>query len=290
MRHPALRFHTILALCTASLACGGKRGAPSTGVTPARPDTLAPNAPVRWQPRRTPGSWHYVSSASTIVSLETDTLAKQVPVLSRVVYRLTATGTANPFTVKGVIDSVAVTAGGKATAAAPGKHPYATFTGALAPNGSLGPLEGSEPPRCPKGVDPLVAAARTLFIPTPEAFSTGATWQDTVTTVTCRGDVPISGTTIHLYTVLSDTTWEGKPALIVSRTSQTLVQSDTASTAAHTLDISGSGTGTARLLIDPATALLYREVGQSSAHLIIGTSRSKVPFRQEVADTVELRP
>ncbi|HEU4642812.1 MAG TPA: hypothetical protein VFS44_10195 [Gemmatimonadaceae bacterium] len=247
------------------------------------------SAPVSWQPRRTPGSWHYVSSASTVVSLETDTLAKQVPVVSRVVYQLTATGTASPFAVSGTIDSVLVSTGGK-VAPAPGKHPYAAFTGTLAPDGSLGPLSGSEPPRCPKGVDPLVAGARTLFIPTPGVLSKGSSWQDTVTTVTCRGDVPINGTTTHRYTVISDTTWQGKPALVISRTSEMLVQSDTTTPATHTLDISGSGTGTARLLIDPATAMLYQEIGQSSARLIIGTARSKVPFRQEVADTVELRP
>lgn len=292
MLQPAVSLRRIvIALCAASaLACGGGTAAPTTGVTPARPESTTVANVAHWEPRRTPGTWRYLASSSTVVSLESDTLAKQLPVRSSAIYRITATGTTPPFAVQGTVDSVTVTNNGKPTAAGGGKHPYATFTSTLSPEGSIGTIEGSEPPRCPKGVDPIVAGVRTLFIAMPPTITSGASWQDTVTAVTCRGDVPIVATTAYRYTLVGDTVWLGKPALHITRGSQMMVANDSSITGPPTFEISGTGTGTADLFVDPATGTLLQQAGRSTARLVIGTAKSRVPFRQEVSDTVQIRP
>ncbi|HEX6537193.1 MAG TPA: hypothetical protein VF041_21610 [Gemmatimonadaceae bacterium] len=292
MLQPAVSSRRIiLALCVVSaLACGGRTTAPTTGVTPERPESTAVANVPHWEPHRTPGTWRYLASSSTVVSLESDTLAKQLPVQSSAIYRITATGTTPPFAIQGTVDSVTVITSGKPSSPGAAKHPYATFTSTLSPEGSIGTIEGSEPPRCPKGVDPLVAGVRTLFIAMPPTIARGATWQDTVTAVTCRGDVPIVATTAYRYTLVGDTVWQGKPALHITRGSEMTVGNDSTIAGQPTFEISGTGTGTADLLVDPATGTLLQQAGRSTARLVIGTARSRVPFRQEVTDTVQIRP
>lgn len=206
---------------------------------------------------------------------------------SAAAYSITALGTQPPLAVQGRVDSISVMANGRPITVE-AKHPYAVFAAQLSPIGALENVKGADSTRCPNAVDPAVANVYSLFVPVPTSVSIGSTWEDSIVTTTCRGDLPITTTSSRRYTLDGTTTWNGRDVLRITRSTATTVQSDT--TTGRAFGVAGQGSGTATLLVDPATATLYQSTGTAQARLTIGTSRAKTVFLQQVADTATLRP
>jgi hypothetical protein len=145
-------------------------------------------------------------------------------------------------------------------------------------------------PPCAGGTEPAVAAVHSLFVRTPGSLAMGTTWSDTLTTVTCRGDLPITTTAVRNYRVLGQTTWNGRPALEIERKGTITLASADSGVAARRIKITGSGAASSTLRIDPATGLLLTGSSSQQASLTITTGRSTLPFRQEATETITLRP
>lgn len=182
---------------------------------------------------------------------------------------------------------MAVTANGRLVTMGE-KRPYASFSAQLSPIGTLEDVRGADSTKCPNAVDPAVANVYSLFVPVPASVSIGSTWEDTVVTTTCRGDLPITTTSARHYTLDGTATWNGRNALRITRSTATAVRSDT--TTGRAFGVVGQGSGTATLLVDPATATLFQSTGTAQAELTIGTARAKTVFHQQVADTTMLQP
>jgi hypothetical protein len=175
----------------------------------------------------------------------------------------------------------------------PPQHPDSTlsgFRGELLPNGTLSALQGTTPAPCTGGTEPVIAAVQSLFVRTPPTMEIGTTWQDTVSTVTCRGDVPITSTAVRRYRVVANTTWNSRPALQVERTGTTTLSSPDSGSIASRVTVAGTGTSTGALYVDPGTGILLDARSEHHATLTVTTGRSTHPFRQDATEIVTLRP
>jgi len=254
-------------------------------------DTLPPpSLALRWTPRHTAGNWRFTATTDATVSLAGDTAGQNVPVHTTVAYSITLTGLEPPLTLVGRVDSVAVTSGSRIPAPLPGQSRVTSFQGVVGGNGGLSQLAAAPPDSatCPGGLDPVVAAAQALFVPTPPEVEVGSTWQDTVSTITCRERVPVATTIVQAYRLDTLTHRDGIPALAVERTSTITIRSVAADSAR--LTVTGDGSGTAMLFVDPATGMLLASHGTSSTTLTVLTVGASLSFTQQATVTVDRRP
>lgn len=273
----------------ALLMAGCTPSTPSLAPVPEAQPTdsaLAVNAEATWTPRRSPGSWHYKFESSATVTLDGDTTARALPVGRTALYTVTLalpdTGrvaggdSSGSFRVTGHVDSLMVTTAERIPrpTAGTGIRPY--FSATLTPTGHLMDVESNSGTKCNEGIDPLTAAAQSFFISLPRGVSIGSSWQDTTSTVTCRGSASFSTTATRHYRVVRDTVWQNESVLLIRGTDTTLIRSQTDSdTTAMIID--GTGTATINLYVDPNTGLLVHSQAESQTILTVITGLSRLP-------------
>lgn len=277
----------MLVAAVAACATGGGAPPPPPPAARPRPDTMAAAHPaMRWTPVRTTGAWSYQVTTDAAISLAGDSTGQQVPVHTGATYTVALTGAAPSLTLTGMIDSVTVRRGGRIPAAPEHRVPFATFHGTVSADGDVQELvsDSADTTTCPGGVDPLVGAVRGLFVRTPATLAPGAAWEDTVTTTTCREHVPVATTIVRDYRVDGLVFWQGAPALRLLRTSTLVMQSAPADSAR--LALSGTGSGSATLLLDPVTGLLLESQGSSHASITVLTVGASLAFTQQATESV----
>lgn len=280
------RFSTVVGVVL-STACA------SGGVTPKAPVSAsnveaASNKPLVWTPHRTSGKWRYEVRSEATVALLADTGATQVPVQTRIRYTIALDTSAGELQLTGTIDSNVVTTQGRIPQAQGDTAPT-RFNGVVAASGKLWNLASNTRSRCKDGVDPAVAAVHDLFVVLPASVTLGSTWQDTVVTVTCRGDLPITTSTVHSYRLADTTMWQGRAAFVVNRTTTYAIRSVEDSTAGRrALSVTGSGSGSATLQIEQSTGVVLSAQGEAHTTLTVNTGRSTVPFRQDATQIIQL--
>jgi hypothetical protein len=181
-----------------------------------------------------------------------------------------------------------VTTGSKVPA--PTDTTRSQFSGVISPLGRIMTLTTNTPTRCSNGMDPTVAGIYTVQLTLPATISVGSVWQDTTAVVTCRGDVPITTTTINSYRATLATDIQGRQALEIHRQGVISISSTNDSTRKRSMQVTGNGTGTATLHVDANTGTLLDVSGESHTTFTIVTPRSTLPFRQDATEHVILRP
>lgn len=288
--HPRSVALLLMVAVAAQLSC-------ASGTTPHTPtppaperDSAATNKPESWTPHLAPGSWHYQVVTDASVVLTADSSTTQVPVRTSTFYTIRLETDSSGLTLTGSVDSATVSADKTIPQQPDTTHQASTFTARIGADGALTDLRGSDSTQCVQGLDPRVAAVRALLIHTPATLTPNATWTDSTNVLTCRGTVPIRTTTTYTYEVRSLTSWEGAPALEIARTGTITLASEAGLATASAITITGTGSSTTTLLIDPATAMILHAAGESHTSLTVATTRSKLPFRQNVTETITLRP
>jgi hypothetical protein len=236
------------------------------------------------------------------VSLAGDITANSLPLGRLVLYTvsLEPTGASNggapTFEVTGSVDSVAVTIPERIPTPTAGSNSRPHFRGALAADGRVTALASDAMTPCQDAVDPLSAAATSLFIALPDGISPNERWRDTVSTTTCRGRMPLVTTAMRQYEAIGDTVWQGREALLVTRRDSLVIRSR-ADTAANTtiasdttekMDASGSGRGDFILYVDPRSGVLLEARGTTHTEILVTKSNSRFPFREEARQTITL--
>ncbi|MBX6331997.1 MAG: hypothetical protein IRY91_09125 [Gemmatimonadaceae bacterium] len=293
---PVSRVHsrsaTLLLVVTAAglLSC-------SSGTTPHTPappapmrDSAAVSTPESWTPRLAPGSWHYHVVTEASVALTTDSSTTRVPVRTSTFYTIRLESDSAGLALRGSVDSATVSADKTIPEQPDTTQRTSTFTAHIGADGAVTDLQGSDSTQCVQGLDPRVAAVRALLIHTPATLTPNATWSDSTSVVTCRGTTPIRTTTTYTYEVKGLTSWQGTPALEIARTGTITLASEAGLATASAITITGTGNSTTTLLVDPATAMILHATGESHASLTVATARSKLPFRQDVTETITLQP
>ena len=272
---------------------------------PTRKDSAAaqpPAAAARWAPRRTAGSWQYELRSSGTVSLAGDTTADSLPLGRTVLYTVSiepagpSNGGSPAFRLTGSVDSVAVAIPERIPTPTAGSNSKPRFQGAMAVNGHLTALASDATTPCQNATDPLTAAATSLFVALPEKISPNESWTDTVSTVTCRGRMPLVTTVTRQYTAITDTLWQGRTVLLLARHDSLAIQSrtdsatDTTATAdtTDTMAATGSGHGDFTLYVDPLSGVLLEARGTSHTEILVTTPNSRFPFREDARQTITL--
>jgi hypothetical protein len=200
------------------------------------------------------------------------------------------------FQVTGSVDSVAVTIPERIPTPTAGSNSRPHFQGAIAANGHLTALASDATTPCQDATDPLSAAATSLFIALPAGISPNESWTDTVSTVTCRGRMPMLTTATRQYKAITDTVWNGREALLLTRHDSLAIRSradsaiDTtvAADTADTMEAAGNGHGDFILFVDPRSGVLLQATGTSHTDILVTTGNSRFPFREDARQTITL--
>jgi hypothetical protein len=237
------------------------------------------------------------------VSLAGDSSANSLPLGRTVLYTVAIApvapaGAAGPaFQLTGAVDSVAVTIPERIPTPTAGSNSKPHFQGALAADGHLLSLSSDATLSCTNATDPLSAAAALLFAALPDGISPAESWTDTVTTVTCRGRMPLVTTATRHYKAIADTVWRGQPALLIARTDSLAIRNRTDSTpdsaavsrdSTDMMEATGSGRGDFTLYVDPRTGVLFEAAGTSRTDILVTTASSRFPFHEEARQMITL--
>jgi hypothetical protein len=246
------------------------------------------------------------------VSLAGDTTADSLPVGRTIIYSVSIAPASLPnaprsaFQLSGSVDSVAVTIPERIPTPTAGSNSKPHFQGDLATDGHLIALSSNATTSCQNAIDPLSAAAAGLFVALPRGIAPNQRWSDTVSTVTCRGRMPLEATAIRQYTAITDTVWEGRAALRLARhdsltfrnrpdssADSVAPRNSTATGSAsrdstETMDATGSGHADFTLYVDARSGVLLHAVGASHTEILVTTSGSRFPFREEARQTITL--
>jgi len=297
----------VLVAVVASAGCTTTGAPPPSTPTPAAATDSAsiPNVEAaRWSPTRAGGSWRYQLLSTGTVSLAGDSSADSLPLGRTVVYSIaltptTATGDDDAaFQFNGAVDSVSVTIPERIPVPTAGSNSKPHFQGTLAADGHLLSITSNATSPCTDAVDPLSAASTLLFATLPKGISPGTRWTDTVSTTTCRGRLPIVTTATRHYEAIADSSWQGRPAILVARTDSLSIASRSPSSAAESaigsiadstgMGATGRGGGTFTLLLDPASGILLESTGTTHTEILVTMGSARFPFQEEAHQTISL--
>ena len=294
MSLPSSRQLLLYGTCTMLLA-GCTLATPTNTPAPERArvdSTQTPKDENGWKPRRSVGTWRYELESKATVSLPGNSPGN-TQVGRTTLYTITlaqaarSSGSKGDFDLTGKVDSVAVSTNNRIPQPSTGTNAPPHFSAELSAAGQLTNLRSDAITSCRHGIDPLTAALQALIVPLPTTISIGTSWRDTVSTVTCRGRVPITTTAIRHYRIISDTLWQAQPALRIYRVDSLTVESrpDSGSTE---LTVHGSGNGSATLYVATSSGLLFSATTMGSTQLTVATGQSVLPFRQDASETITL--
>jgi hypothetical protein len=236
------------------------------------------------------------------VSLAGDTTADSLPLGRTVLYTVSieptgvVDGGTPAFQVTGSVDSVAVTIPERIPTPTAGSTSNPHFQGALAANGHLTALESDAMTPCGDAIDPLSAAATSLFIALPQGISPNESWSDTVATVTCRGRMPLITTVTRQYKAIADTVWQGRAALLLARHDSLAIRSQADSSTdsvavadtTDSMEAIGGGRGDFAVYVDPRSGVLLEATGTIHTEILVTTAGSRFPFREDARQTITL--
>lgn len=288
---------SICGLCVVLAAAGCTLSPPPATPTPtsAQEDsTSSPaNTAASWRPRLSAGSWRYELLSTATVTLTGDPSASALPISRTTVYTVSIAPTREPvsssvpFEVVGSVDSVAVTTPGRIPTPTAGSDIRPHFRAELGSDGRVVNLTSNATTACQAAVDPLSAAALTLFVTLPPALSVGASWKDTLSTVTCRGRMAVITTAIRQYKVVTDTVLGRRPALLLRRMDSLDVR-NRADTASGQMTAAGTGSAAFLLYVDPASGMLLNATGESHTEILVIAGDTRYPFREDAKQTIAL--
>jgi hypothetical protein len=184
---------------------------------------------------------------------------------------------ADPRLISGTVDSfvVAMTTPGQDTTPRRVPSPL-VFQGTMDSAGAHVTSPGVTVEACGLPAGALLITVRDLLVAMPPALTSGATWQDTVRSTVCRGDVPLTSTAIHSYIVIGGDTAAGASVVRVSRTS-TISIAGAGSGRRGAVTITGTGTGRGDLWLDPVSGRLVRSTAEATTDLDVVATPKTAP-------------
>ena len=280
---------TVASLGAGLLAGCVRQPAPATSGAPAP----APAGPERrWHFAYAPGSYTYLVESSAVIDLTGDTTSARDSVRTSAVFQYRLTSAPGGLAVAGTVDSFQVTAGRTGvvqrplTAPVPFEALVDTTARALVLRGAM--AGALTTPDCASPGRGLVVAARELLVVPPTALEQGQTWRDTVTTVTCRGDIPITNPIEQRYEVEGRDSYAGVAAVRLRRRGHTTL-AGSASPRGQAVTLSGDGTTDARLWVDAAAGRLLGGSGEATTKITLSAAGQSRSFTQRALQRITLR-
>jgi hypothetical protein len=147
--------------------------------------------------------------------------------------------------------------------------------------------DGPVPDSCDSVREIAWTMARQVLISTPGLLKPGAVWQDTTSSQTCRGRIPLDTQTITTYRVHEPMDSAGALLLQVSR-STTLTLTGTGFQGSHAITVIGTGQGEAVLTFSLDRGAFLESSGETSMQLSFEAGRQSQTIRQ--TSSSQIRP
>ena len=259
--------------------------------TPVKRDSVAPPPAREWAVHRATGTWRFKVESNATVVLASDSTSPAAPIHSMAIYSLSIDSAgASGYRIAGRVDSAILSTGGRV----PARPVDSTASEFSAHVDSLSGLtsvamKGGDRPTCAGGITPFVAAGLTLFVTVPSRLQQGAVWHDSTTTTTCRGTVAVVSKLNRAFQFSDTTTWNGQSVLRVNVTATSTIEGlGLASAAGDSIWVSGTGTSSGTLLLDPTSMMPVSSIMTGTSDVTVRSRQTTLPFKQQVADTVTM--
>jgi hypothetical protein len=263
--HPAGRW--IVALTSALVACTGTPPSPKTAPAPASGRGAADSAralALTSAPRYATGRESFQIATTGTVVVVGDTSGHLDTVSTKSVVRYDSRWTATGLEVTGSVAS------GAGSTLVPFSAMVDTATASVRLTNDSGVLS------CPAANGAALATVREFLSAVPRSLAPGATWSDTVTTVTCRGGIPVTTTARRRFSV----TLDGAVVLVEHTTSAELHGTKSS------VELSGHGEGRARQHYQVETGRLLDGTSKVDIDLHVGTPGHLVALKQHAETQV----
>jgi hypothetical protein len=289
MSRPIVLVGAVVAMsCLACSTTPNVAKPPVSAPTPAKRDSAPPPPAREWTIRRATGTWRYKVESNATVVLASDSTSPSAPIHSMAIYSLAIDSMNGAgYRIVGRVDSSTLSAGGRVPAR-PVDSTAAAFSAQIDSAAGLTnvAMNGGERPTCTDGVTPFVAAGLTLFVSVPSRLQQGAVWHDSTSTRTCRGTVAVLSTLDRTFQLVDSATWNGQPVLRVNVTATSTIDGQgLASAAGDSIWVSGTGTSSGTMLLDPTSMMPVSSTMTGNSAVTVRSRQTSLPFKQQVADT-----
>lgn len=264
---------------------------PAPPPAPVKRDSVAPPPVREWAVHRATGTWRFKVESNATVVLASDSTSPAAPIHSVAIYSLSVdSADASGYRIAGRVDSAILSTGGRV----PARPVDSTAPEFSAQIDSLSGLtnvamNGGDRPTCAGGVTPFVAGGLTLFVTVPSRLQQGAVWHDSTTTTTCRGNVAVVSKLNRAFQFSDTTTWNGESVLRVKVTATSTIEGQgLASAAGDSIWVSGNGTSSGTLLLDPTSMMPVSSTMTGNSDVTVRSRQTTLPFKQQVADTATM--
>lgn len=253
---------------------------PTLHTTPTRSPTKSSIAPqperASWQLSHRAATLHYVVHDSSVLSISTDTIAKEIPFITTAFLQLVTSALGDSFQFNARIDSSSVRSELQTKSSV---DTSLQVSGIISHQGGIIQLHPTGISSCKVGIEPVFGRIAELFIRMPPRIIIGSQWTDTSTAPICYGKTSLRQTSIRSYRLIADTTWQGDSALKVDRSTILSVSGLEADSSKH-ISATGIGSSTATLFLDRVTGEVLETLTRGIVTLTITSGRGTFPFRQ----------
>jgi len=192
----------------------------------------------------------------------------------------------------GLIQAVIVTAPGLAPEPMPGLNvPFAFVAERPAPNPGLQLTPAPRPvvrDPCATKLDVPLGVLRDFLVTPPDTLAIGVTWSDSGSYTTCRDGARLTVFSRRTFHVAAHDTTSGRSVLFVDRRSTTTLQGRVVR-GEDTTRVSGSGTGSMRLVLDATTGSVVSATGAGFLDVLVRGATREERARQTFGSTATLR-
>jgi hypothetical protein len=187
--------------------------------------------------------------------------------------------------VTGSIDSFVVTPADSITAAGrPMAFPI-YFSARMDDTGHIREFSSPDTSSCGSAAGALLGIARDLLVAVPSSLLPGSEWEDSTSSVACRGDIPITVATVRRHRLDSGSASTG--LLRILRQSELDIVG-TGTRRVQTTTVRGRGQGTMEIFLDPANGVFRGAAGESLTELTFDAASRRERFRQHVRLQIRL--
>jgi hypothetical protein len=247
---------TTVSPTTTPAPAGGRRAADSTALTSAT--------------RYATGREVYQFASTGTVIVVGDTSAHPDTLSTQSIVRYDSRWTASGLEVTG-----SVTPGAKGALV-----PFSATVDTATAQVRFAADSGRTPVTCPASNGAALASVREFLSAVPRSLAPGASWTDTVTTVACRGGIPVTTTARRHFTVALE-----RAEVVVAHTTSAELQGATSQHGVN-VQLTGHGEGQASQRYQAQTGRLLDGVSTVDVDLQVGTAGHLVALRQHAETRV----
>jgi hypothetical protein len=230
--------------------------------------------------------FQYEIRTEATIRLDTDTARQERPVEQALLYTVQLAPQGQSLRITSVVDSLSSRE--QHTLASPDSAAFRNpWHGVVTTLGRVSPTQPDTGACRPDRQVPL-QPIHEILISHPETMTAGTQWKDTTTTLTCRGNVAVSTTSINSYHVDGADNHRGTPTLRITRSSELSIRGS-GRESGRSVSLAGGGGGTTTLHLDQTSGMVISSNGETRSVITIRTLTGEIPFRQQVRQEVSRR-